>query len=253
MNEYFEKVKPTYIENWPAGLVNHSVSTVHFPLTTEEVQALIAFNIMTLENGEVPTNEQTQVLKVLEGKISDQIRHFPRGAFVRLGSRSPKDSFEAHQKKYCYHTGEDAVKALCDSERVDDDLWLAKGSNYTPHIAVREWIVIQPWQEFRCFVRGRKLVGISQYNYLHREVFPEVVENADRIEWTLQKKTEMIAPLLPVDDVVVDFIYKARKHGNTVVNEAVMLEVNPYSPYTDPCLYDWSSDDFGVFEFRFLK
>ena len=253
MNEYFEQVKPTYIENWPVGLINHSVATIHFPLTTEEVDTLIACNIMSLENGEVPTDEQRQILQKLEGKIDKFIKHFPCGAFVRLGSRSPKDSYEAYLKKYCYKTGKEAIMALCDSERVNDDLWLAKSNDYTPHIAVREWIVIHPWQEFRCFIRNRKLVGISQYNYLHRKVFPEIQENADRIEWALRKKVEMVAPILPADDVIVDFVYKIREHGNVVVNEAILLEVNPYLLYTDPCLFNWSVDKFKVFEFRFNK
>ncbi|MCL6477840.1 MAG: cell division cycle 123 family protein [Peptococcaceae bacterium] len=171
---------------------------------------------------------------------------------MRLGSRSPKDSYETYKKKYCYHTGEEAVKALCDSERVSDDLYLARANGYTPHIAVREWVPIEPWQEFRCFVRNRKLAGISQYNYLHREVFPEIRENAGRIEWALRKKTELIAPLLP-DNVVVDYIYRMRQSGNMVVNEAVLLEINPWMPYTDPCLFDWSKDRFEEFEFRFCR
>jgi len=253
VNEYFEQVKPTYIENWPNGLINHSVATVHFPLTTEEVDALIAHNIMSLENGEIPTDEQGQILRRLEEKIDRLIKHFPRGAFVRLGSRSPKDSYEAFLKKFCYKNGKEAVAALCDSERINDDLWLAKSNDYTPYIAVREWIVIQPWQEFRCFIRNKKLVGISQYNYLHREVFPEIEENADRIEWALRKKVEMVAPILPADDVIVDFVYKMREHGNVVVNEVILLEVNPYSPYTDPCLFNWSKDKFESFEFRFNR
>lgn len=253
MNGYFEQVKPTYIENWPAGLINHSVATVHFPLTTEEVDALIAHNIMSLENGEILTDEQGQILRRLEEKIDRLIKHFPRGAFVRLGSRSPKDSYEAYLKKYCYKTGKEAIMALCDSERVNDDLWLAKSNSYTPHIAVREWIVIHPWQEFRCFIRNKKLVGISQYNYLHREVFSEIKENADRIEWALRKKAEAVAPILPADDVIVDFVYKMREHGDVVVNEVILLEVNPYSPYTDPCLFNWSKDKFENFEFRFNR
>jgi hypothetical protein len=209
---------------------------------------------MQLEDGNIRSIEQEAALQGIELKIDSMIKQFPRGAFVRLGSRSPKDSYNALKKNYCYHTGHDAVLALCDSERISDDLWLAKGNNYTPHIAVREWIPIEPWQEFRCFVKNRKLVGISQYNYLRREVFPEILEHFGQIEWILHQKTEMVASLLPRDDVIVDFIYKKpRQHGNELINETILLEVNPYFIFTDPCLFNWSKDKFEKFEFRYCR
>jgi Fic family protein len=230
-----------------------TVATIFFPLAIAEVDSIIVHNVINFESGAIPSDEQGRTLKALEKKITEKIKYFPRGAFIRLGSRSPKDSYEAHQRKYCYHAGQEAVKALCDSERVHDDLWLARSNDYTPYIVVREWVIIQPWQEFRCFVRGRKLVGISQYNYLNHEVFSEIIDNADRIEWTLRKKIEQVAPLLLLDDIVVDLVYKAKGIGNTIVNTAILLEVNPYSPYTDPCLFNWSKDSFKFFEFRYFK
>jgi len=249
--EYFETVKQTYVENWPAGLMNHSISTVHFPLSEDEVNALINMNYMTVEDGRTPTEDDLRIAAKLAERIDGYIAQFPRGAFVRLGSRSPKDSYEAHKKSFRYHSGREAITALCDSERIHDDLHLAKANNYTPHIVVREWIVIKPWQEFRCFYKNRRLVGISQYNYLKREVFPEVVEMAGSIEWAIRIKSGMVANLLPADDVVVDYIYKQRKYGNEIINEAIMLEVNPFIIYTDPCLFNWSKDKFDQLEFRY--
>lgn len=252
-NEYFEMVKPTYIENWPPGLWNHSVATTLSALTDAEVDALIANNIMQLEDGNMPTTEQVVALRGLEAKIDALIHQFPKGAFVRLGSRSPKDDYDASKQGYRYESGAQAIRALCGSERIHDDLWLAKTNDYTPYLAVREWIKIAPWQEFRGFIRGRKLVGLSQYNYLHGDVFPEIVENAGRIEWAIQKKMDLVAGFLPTDDVVVDFIYKMRQYGNEIVNEVIVLEINPFSPYTDPCLFNWHHDNFIKFEFRYCK
>lgn len=252
-NEYFDAVKPTYIENWPAGLINHSVATVHFPLNAEQVQALIAHNYMTTEDGRIPTEEEKRVLKELEAVLDDYIVQFPKGAFVRLGSRSSKDSYEAHKKSYRYQNGREAITALCDSERIYDDLHLARANDYAPHLVVREWIKIEPWQEFRAFYKNRKLVGISQYNYLRREVFPEILELAGAIEWAIRVKSEIVAPLLPADDVVVDYVYKVRQHGNERINEVILLECNPFTAYTDPCLFNWSRDTFQEFEFRYCR
>jgi len=111
-NEYFETVKPTYIENWPAGLVNHSVATAHFPLAPGQVRALIAFNYMTLEDGRIPTEEEKLALKELEAVVQKYIVQFPKGAFVRLGSRSPKDSWLGHREGFRCTSGAYALKLL---------------------------------------------------------------------------------------------------------------------------------------------
>lgn len=182
MDNYFDLVKPTYIENWPSGLINHSISTVHFKLTDDQVRTLIACSYIAVESGFAPSKKEKAALKDLEKVLDRYIAQFPKGAFIRLGSRSPKDSYNAYKRLYCYHSGLEAIAALCDSERIHDDLHLAKTNNYMPHLVVREWIKIEPWQEFRAFYKNRKLVGLSQYNYLRQEIFPEILELADTIE-----------------------------------------------------------------------
>ena len=253
MNSYFNLVKPSYIENWPSGLINHSISTVHFKLTDEQVHALIACNYSMVESGFVPSEEEKAALKELEKILDRYIVQFPKGAFIRLGSRSPKDSYNAYKRLYCYHSGLEAIDALCDSERIHDDLHLAKVNNYTPHLVVREWVKIEPWQEFRAFYKNRKLVGVSQYNYLSNDVYPEIEELKDTIIWAIEIKSKMLAPLFPVDDIVADYIYKVQNRGSERISEVVLLEINPFMVYTDPCLFDWSKDSFEIFEFRYNK
>jgi len=208
---------------------------------------------MTLENRRIPTEEEKSVLKELETILDSNIVQFPKGAFIRLGSRSPKDSWLGYREGFRCASGVYALKLLCDSERIYEDLYLALGNSYTPHLVVREWVEIKSWQEFRAFYKNRKLVGLSQYNYLKEEVFSEVAEMAGSIEWAIRLKSEMVAPLLPADNVIVDYIYRIRQHGNENVNEVVLLECNPFMVYTDPCLFNWSRDTFQEFEFRFCK
>lgn len=251
MYNYFDLVKPTYVENWPAQLYNYSVATIHFPISGEQMQTLINCNYMTVEDGHNPTEKEKTILKEIEAILDSYIIQFPKGSFVRLGSRSPKDSYDAHKKLFRYYNGHEAIAALCDSERIHDDLYLAKANNYTPSLVVREWININPWQEFRAFYKNRKLIGLSQYNYLQQEVFPEILELANTIEWAIRVKSEIVATLLPLDNVVVDYIYKVRNYGNERVSEVILLEVNPFMVYTDPCLFNWSRDNFQTFEFRY--
>ena len=250
MQPYFDMVRPTYVENWPAGLFNHSIATVHFGLSLEEAAAVLAHNAIKQEEGPPPTVAQSELVDRLIQKIEFLGRQFPGGFFVRLGSRSPKDSWTGYEGGFCCLDGKRAIALLLDSERVYEDLSLALKNAYCPHLVVREWVRLEPWQEFRCFVKGGELVGVSQYFY--HDFFPEIAENHDGIQWAVKLFLDRIRAHLPVADVVVDVFVKIRRRGPEREHEVRLLEINPLCAYTDPCLFNWSRDRFEEFEFRFL-
>jgi hypothetical protein len=177
-------------------------------------------------------------------KVSDAVVGFPKGAFVRLGSRSPKDSWRFHQSPKIVY-GEDPLRLLLDaSERIYEDLSLAIKENYAPHIFVRQWLDFEPWQEFRCFQRGGKLVGISQYNYLQDAVFPEIKKHHDTIRWGIETFHGDFRKACHLEDVVFDVIVSIRTNSATPYGseksvEVKLLEINPFFEFTDPCLFDW--------------
>lgn len=182
-----------------------------------------------------------------------QQRRFCHGAFVRLGSRSPKDSITAHKEGMRCQDGRKAIRLLLGSERVAEDLALASAYNYTPSIAVREWVNIAPWQEFRAFFKGRRLAGISQYFYRHG--YPELQDETmlDNIRQSIEEAGEELTPFFPAEDMVADFIYCFHDYGSKRIHQVRLLEINPYGPLTDPCLFDWSKDDFCALEFRIVR
>lgn len=116
---------------------------------------------------------------------------------------------------------------------------------------MREWVDLAEWQEFRCFVKDRRLVGISQYFY--DQVFPEVVEHHDGIQWAIEFFVKKIQPMLPTQTLIVDVFVRLRERAQEREWEVRLLETNPWSIYTDPCLFNWSRDTFGAFEFRYKK
>lgn len=184
--------------------------------------------------------------------IDVQLKQFPNGAFIRLGSRSPKDSFPALKQGMKCTEGKHAVDMLVDSKRVHDDLYVAKSNNYIPHIALREWINIQPWQEFRCFYKQGELVGISQYDYFKKHL-PQIEENLQGILLALEIKSKGVAKCLPYDGtIIVDYVYQVKHKGNEHINKAILLEVNPWTLLTDPCLFNWHTDKFEKPEIRYI-
>jgi D123 len=252
-------VIPTYIENWPIELRALSMPSESLALTRTE---LIALGQSQVELGPTFWEEKrldysaAPIVHGLAEELHAKIRRVMQsagveGVFVRLGSRSPKDSYwwwhhedrDGLSAPWPITSGADAMNLLREtSERVNDDLLEAYALNYSPHIWVRAWENIDPATEFRCFVKGRNLLAISQYDYMGGRVYPQLTR--DRALYVSAIKTlfsKRIKPVLHMDDVVVDMYVRITQlpSGRGRKASATLLELNPYFELTDPCLFTW--------------
>lgn len=252
-------ILPTYLENWPVEL---KALTVH-----QEGIELSVGNVLALGHSQVELYEYWQTRPITDevrrermGRLQSDLDATVRrvmaqakseGVFVRLGSRSPKDSYfwwrderpegQPEGRMWPIVSGAGAVGALLDtSERINDDLLEAVSLDYTPWIWVRAWVDILPFQEFRCFVKGGRVVGISQYNYA--EMYPQLVKDKtlyiNAVQLILNKR---IIPSLHIPDAVVDVYVTldTMPSGRGRRASARLLEINPYFELTDPCLFGW--------------
>lgn len=249
---YSEMVTPTQIENWSQELLGRSIKTMILRLTTEEARALRGLNSYALEMGDEPPQGAKATVDAIRQRIDEAAKEFPGGFFVRLGSRSPKDSWDGIRGGFLCRDGARAIHLLCDSERVCDDLGPAIALGISPAIVLREWMEIPEAGEFRTFVRDGRLVGISQYFY--EGFYPEIARNEEAILKAIQEESERVIPLLPAKNMIVDYIVGAKRAATgEVLPGAVLLEINPFFGWTDPCLFDWQEDKFTEFEFRYNK
>ncbi len=205
------------------------IPTAFLPLTEAETQKL-------QENIGV-VNSKDEILCGLAKRIDAVIgRAFPGGGFIKMVSRSPKDSFIGHADGFRCLSGKHAVNLLCDSERIQEDTY-----QYTSEfsvLAIREWKDMSSQLEFRLFVKDRQLQGASQYFY--RDNIAEISQNQDFYWLAIQDKFKDIKHLLPQDDVVIDFFYDGSKMS--------VIECNPYNICTDPCLFSWEAPIEGFRE-----
>jgi hypothetical protein len=243
--DYFEIVKPTYLESWPTELRELSIPQVEIALTLDEAAAL-GSNIRELF--ELFTEPRGRDISVIRDRVDRAVRQFPNGAFVRLGSRSPKDSWRGIREGFWCWDGEKAISLLTDcSERVAEDLQLAIAAQYEPRIFVREWQDIPPWSEFRCFMRDRQLVGISQYHYLKTKCFPEIEAMAESLRLALSHFFQTFRSACHLDTVIFDVFVLPKERVNEApvaigadIWEVKLLEINPFFALTDPCLFRWN-------------
>ena len=238
--EYRNMVVPTFLENWPHELEQLSIAQVDVPLTLEEAEA-IGTNIIELF--ELFPEPHFRNIRDIVGRLDTAVRKFPNGAFVRLGSRSPKDSLHGYTHGFRVTDGVQAMKLLLGvSERISDDLQAALEWKYEPHIFVREWVIIPQWAELRCFMNGRKLVGISQYNYMsgHLEFLDK---NVTPIRFAVEQFFDRFKVASHLDTVVFDVFVKHRCLDNVHDWSVKLLEINPFCEFTDPCLFSWKKPE----------
>jgi len=246
--KYFEKVKPTYIENWPASLDRLSIAQKGLPLTEDQAKSMSRCNGDWGAASDKDFQESLEVVSAVRRHVADMVEDFPFGTVIRLGSRSPKDSWAWHRQSGKTTSGDDPLAYLLDSsERVYEDLCLASMNNYLPWIWVRQWVNFQPWQEVRCFQRNGQIVGMSQYNY--RKPSEEIREHASGFEWAIRQFHPTFAAACHLRDVVFDVIVKVQElipddGVKTCRYEVVLMEINPFFEMTDPCLFSWKKDDF---------
>jgi len=284
--DYWNIVRPTYIENWEQSLHTLSIPSISIPLNGDMPRRL-GSNIIEYGDAFTDTdtmahnkraaswNAQAAIAKMLHqpeppnrvdfikpigeaccdisdirAKVAEAVKKMPNGAFIRLGSRSPKDSWALQKSGGKVMPGEDPLRYLLDcSERIYEDLILAIKESYIPHIWVRQWVEIPRWSEFRCFIKDGKLVGISQYNYLNNEVFPEL--DPDMCEWAVREFFKIFRKTTTLNNVVFDVFVKMRKVGpHSRDIEVKLLEINPFFELTDPCLFAWHQEFDGSFRYN---
>ncbi|KAJ2935149.1 hypothetical protein H1R20_g1941, partial [Candolleomyces eurysporus] len=105
---------------------------------------------------------------------------------------------------------------------------------YELELVLRKWYPVHPSREFRCFVRGGKLIGITQrdtnhYDFLNEVSTQEKIVNSitsfwgDKIKPRRQGQSDYIFDFLLTRDLT-------RGH---------ILDFNPYAPRTDSLLFSY--------------
>ena len=261
LREYFFS---TGLDRWYESLKDESFATEFIPMTREEGQAVVSswerlFKDKCFSGGDtkdVPRFEIPASLKGLQKRIDDVIGSLSpeTGAFVKLTTRSPKDSHvafakarEAFQSKLPslgenpsandrlillaevviqslrVRTGEEAINLLVSSTRVGEDLEYALNPENDDFekctsLVVRKWVEIPLWAEFRGFVWDGKLTSIGQYNHPVR--FSQLVEQRDRIRSDLERFFASVKDRIPLDRYIVDFAWTSER--------VYLIEVNPF-------------------------
>jgi len=217
--------------------------------------------------------KQKEVVSMLCKRLDQILQKCENGAFVRLSTRSPKDAallssrlydrletlykqtkksgldFSQQQCLNFYRASSECLKVinsieavdfLLRSERTEIDLQFARlkqQKELRVHLVIREWIDINPLNEFRMFVVKGVPTSCTQY---HREcLVPEFIERRDWIKEHLLKFFDhhIKDTFSHIEKYSVDF--------NIDLDSAKiwMIEVNHFPPIAGTGMFTWKNKD----------
>lgn len=236
----------TWIEHWPAEVQALSFRQRGLALDPAQAAALRRAAGATGPIAASWTLDSTDdaAWASLEAALDALWVDFPAGAFVRLGSRSPKDTPLGLASGCHAASGAQALKLLCSgSRRVQHDLAWAARHGLLPYIWLRAWHDI-PWSaEWRCFVQAGRLVGMGQYHTALALPCAELMR-AQRAQPAVERLATTLARAMPLPNVVFDVWLRE-------MDEApLLIEINPWGLPTDAGLFDWGAGFDGSLRWR---
>jgi len=255
------------LENWLHLLGERSFATTSLPLSREACVALARA---------LPGDAGSFDGGALERQVDAELARLGWSqAFVKLSTRSPKDSpqilekaateFHARggpelplnerarlfaelvQQRFCVDSGREAVELLTSSERVREDLEYAlEAPEYDElglHIVLRRWDGPIPIaNEFRGIVWEGQLHAVGQY--YHSLTFPELLPQRAEIEADIRTTYGELRPALGgagFTHCIVDFAWMGPGHVK-------VIEINPFDGLALGCfpvstgLFRWDDD-----------
>ncbi|KAJ6733745.1 D123 PROTEIN [Salix koriyanagi] len=183
----------------------------------------------------------------LELNIKESINTLGGAVFPKLNWSAPKDSAEI---ALLLRSSDSLVHDLCHAYDSCIDKTLSRPPSF--FLALRKWYSsFLPEMEFRCFVRGQQLIGISQ-----REVttyYPTLLEKRNYLQLLIKEFfTEKVRLKFESENYTFD-VY-VTKDGR-----AKILDFNPWGAFTLPLLFTWEEleqnlkEEENVVDFRIVE
>ena len=181
----------------------------------------------------------------IHSKVQDTIANLGGRVMPKLNWSAPKDATWMNANSMDCRTANDIYLLLKSSDFVTHDLEHAfddtepgegpeadlTTDNIPYHLVLRKAFEMNPSVEFRCFVRNRKLIGISQRDLNH---FDFLFALQDRLQSKIQEFFDVrLRDSFPDDNFVFDV------YVPTPYERVWLVDVNPWAPRTDPLLFSW--------------
>ncbi|PKS10057.1 hypothetical protein jhhlp_004682 [Lomentospora prolificans] len=182
----------------------------------------------------------------LHKSIADAIQELGGSVVPKLNWSSPKDAtwISPFNTLKCT-TPNDVYLLLKSSSFVSHDLEhpfdgcvpVSQPQSFTPVLVLRPHFPIQPSLEFRCFVKQRTLIGISQRDINHFEFLgklqPIIISRIQKFF------SEKLQTSFPDPCFVFDVYIPEDAYATDDLGKVRLMDINPWAPRTDTLLFGW--------------
>ncbi|OJD31889.1 cell division cycle protein 123 [Diplodia corticola] len=149
-----------------------------------------------------------------------------------MDCRTPGDIYMMLKSSdFITHDLEQAFADTEDAPAVEGDRTIASESEVPYHLVLRKFFMINPSVEFRCFVRNRRLLAITQRDPNHYEFLGPMVDQLRRVINALFE--DHLRDGFPDPNFAFD-VYVPPKY-----DKAWLIDINPWAQRTDPLLFSW--------------
>ncbi|KAL7271105.1 hypothetical protein RUND412_006161 [Rhizina undulata] len=184
--------------------------------------------------------DPSELFPEVHQKIQDTIQELGGKVAPKLNWSAPKDAtFMSPTNSLECRSASEIYLLLKSSDFITHDLEHPfdhcvgdeKENDIDYHLVLRKWFDLNPSVEFRCFVKDRRLVAISQRDMNHYEFLFKMAEEVQTM--ILDFFETHLKNSFPDKDFVFDCYIPRSKE------KVWLVDINPYAPRTDAVLYSW--------------
>jgi len=199
-------------------------------------------------------SDPTSRFSELHQKIKDTISELGGRVAPKLNWSSPKDAtfMTANNTSEC-RTASDIYLLFKSSDFITHDLEHAfdecidegvpapdnepelEQKNIQYSLVLRKWFQINPSMEFRCFVRGRRLLAVTQRELNHFDFLQPM--KRELLFCIREFFDENLKHTFPDDSFVFDVYIPLTE---TEKRKTWLIDINPFAPRTDSILFSWA-------------
>lgn len=226
------QISQTFPEAWPSVLVEMAAPMVSIELSPDDAVAL--GNCSRNFRASMQTGERGGLSEALIDAIGAALADIPEGVMPRMSYCSWKASMILN---HSLKSTADVMQVItADDPRVARALEVMVAGGDPVFLHLRAWRDMPDWGEFRAFVRRGRVAGVSQYRW--KETYREIAWHHDRIVAAIRSLLGTVVPELHLDDAILDL--SVAPSGQADEFAATLIEINPFSPHSDPCLFSWA-------------
>ncbi|CAK82670.1 unnamed protein product (macronuclear) [Paramecium tetraurelia] len=242
--------------NWPKGLKSFKSKSIR--LSQEVVSYLKEDGILLNDVWKRPPLQDngTKRFPELEQLVNEILDDF-ESVFIKLNWRAPLDCQNTFQDM-CFQDLYDIMMALkysgvimemiedYDEQVIDQNhpekcqLVAQPSQGYL--LELKKYYKLRPNAEFRCFVKNKKLIGISQKNLY-------LITEDESVKDKIQNYFNKIVDLIEIDNYVLDVYIDIPPKENII-----LVDLNPWQEHTRPKLFTYEElDIFQECQLRLVK